>query len=414
MTIAEIKEKLTLANVLQYYHLKPDKLHRLHCPFHDDKTPSMQVYYKTQTAYCFSGNCKTHGKAMDVIDFIMHKENCSKAEAIKIAQQMIGGTATLIPAQELNRTVAAEPSRSTVLTKMFIYFKNAIHNSKPSQEYVQKRGLDFSKTVVGYNSGQFHHGTRKNQHLIDACIKLGLLKPQRSGYSSFGKGAIVFPLKNKEHKICSLYFRSINDASKAKHLYLKDRQGLYPNYPDPTTTKLILTESIIDAASLLQIKEIPENYQVLACYGTNGLTEEHQQTIKGLKQLEEVIFFFDNDPAGKAATQKYAKLFKENHQSLQISEVIPIGKDINETLQGHDQSIFIELLDKRTELLFSNEKKLTSTSTVMTLETTQPSKSLTGPAYNLQYPGKSATYHIKGFNNKQLDSLKITLQIQVI
>ncbi|WP_410470252.1 CHC2 zinc finger domain-containing protein [Chryseobacterium sp. FH2] len=35
------------------------------CPFHEDKTPSMQVYYKTQTAYCFSSNCKTHGKSMD-------------------------------------------------------------------------------------------------------------------------------------------------------------------------------------------------------------------------------------------------------------------------------------------------------------------------------------------------------------
>ena len=32
------------------------------CPFHTDKTPSMQVYYKTHTAYCFSTNCKTQAK----------------------------------------------------------------------------------------------------------------------------------------------------------------------------------------------------------------------------------------------------------------------------------------------------------------------------------------------------------------
>jgi len=73
MTIPDIKARLSMANVLAHYHLKPDKKLRLACPFHEDKTPSMQVYYKTQTAYCFSGNCSTHGKSLDVIDFVMHK-----------------------------------------------------------------------------------------------------------------------------------------------------------------------------------------------------------------------------------------------------------------------------------------------------------------------------------------------------
>jgi len=66
MEITEIKQKLTLSQVLHYYHLKPDKNLRLCCPFHPDKTPSLQVYYKTQTAYCFSTNCPTHGKSIDV------------------------------------------------------------------------------------------------------------------------------------------------------------------------------------------------------------------------------------------------------------------------------------------------------------------------------------------------------------
>ncbi len=90
MEISEIKQKLSLAQVLQHYGLKPDKQHRLHCPFHADKTPSMQVYYKTQTCYCFSANCITHGKSMDVIDFILHKEGCSKHEALVKATELIG------------------------------------------------------------------------------------------------------------------------------------------------------------------------------------------------------------------------------------------------------------------------------------------------------------------------------------
>ena len=90
MEIPEIKKRLTIAQVLSRYDLKPDKHMRLNCPFHEDKTPSMQVYYKTHTAYCFSSNCPTHGKSLDVIDFIMYKEKCTKHEAILKAQDFIG------------------------------------------------------------------------------------------------------------------------------------------------------------------------------------------------------------------------------------------------------------------------------------------------------------------------------------
>ena len=89
MEISEIKSRLTLSAVLQYYGLTPDRNNRLHCPFHDDKTPSLQLYPQTHTAYCFSSNCKTHGKSLDVIDFIMHKENCSKHQALEKAAELV-------------------------------------------------------------------------------------------------------------------------------------------------------------------------------------------------------------------------------------------------------------------------------------------------------------------------------------
>ncbi|MEM6816787.1 MAG: CHC2 zinc finger domain-containing protein, partial [Bacteroidota bacterium] len=91
MEIQEIKQRLTLAQVLDHYGLKPDKNHRLNCPFHTDKTPSLQVYYKTQSCYCFSTNCPTNGKRLDVIDFVMHKEGCSKHQAIKQCETFITG-----------------------------------------------------------------------------------------------------------------------------------------------------------------------------------------------------------------------------------------------------------------------------------------------------------------------------------
>ena len=359
MEISEIKQTLTIANVLHYYGLKTDKQSRLNCPFHEDKTPSFQVYYKTQTAYCFSSSCKTHGKSMDVIDFILYKENCTKAAAINKAKEILNY-------QEPSRTERYQPnlSRENFLANMYQYFKNAVHNSKPAKDYLQMRSLDFKKIEVGYNAGQFHHGARKDENVIAQCLAYGLLidknilgRTGEKAYNVFGKWCICFALKNKENQIVSLYFRSTLNNENAKHFYLKDRQGLYPNYPNVNTKKLILTESIIDGASLLQIKNIAENYSLIACFGTNGLNEEILKAIKELKQLEETIFAFDNDTAGKEAITKYANLLLEEIPGIKISVLEPINKDINETLQAHNEEIFIELLDKKQPFIFSSEKE---------------------------------------------------------
>ena len=138
MEIQEIKAQLTLAEVVKHYGYKADKQNRINCPFHEDKTPSMQLYWKTHTAFCFSSNCKTNGKSLDVIDFVLHKENSTKHEAIEKCKTMIN---------EKNGTSPNTPNintfnRTQFLTNLFTYFKNAVHNSKPAREYITSRNLD--------------------------------------------------------------------------------------------------------------------------------------------------------------------------------------------------------------------------------------------------------------------------------
>jgi len=425
MEIHEIKAKLTLKEVLSHYGLKPDKHLRLNCPFHDDKTPSLQVYYKTHTAYCFSSNCPTHGKSMDVIDFILHKENCSKREAILKAKQLINGTSE--PIQQL--------TRAAILTKMFTYFKNAIHNSKPAREYLESRNLDHTQIEVGYNSGQFHHGARRDKYLIESCVKVGLLLDKgltgRTGekaYKPFGKWGIVFALKNRNGQTVGLYFRNVQPTDgRSRHFYLKDRQGLYPRYPKPGTTKLILTEAIIDAATLIQREQITSQYEILSLYGTNGLTDEHLAAIKNLKQLEEVVFWFDGDEAGQAAAEKYKSILQAEIPSVKISQVLtPDNEDVNSLLDGHDPEILTELLSNRQALeasksetfSFSTEKSNETQSTEKENQPADPqpekptkSELDSSNPSNLIYKGQAAEYQIKGFKITQLDSLKVSLQI---
>jgi len=287
-----------------------------------------------------------------VIDFILHKENCTKHEAIKKAEEILN------PSSEKK-----EISKEQFLTNMFQYFRNAVSNSKPAKEYLEKRGLEPSQIEIGYNSGQFHHGNRKTEELIKQSLQTGLLSDKgivaRTGekaFSVFGKYGICFALRNRQNEVSGLYFRSILNDDKNKHFYLKNRKGIYPGYPKKETKKLILTEAIIDCASLLQIKEIRDNYSLISCFGTNGLNEEILNSIKSLENLEEIIFCFDNDDAGKKAIEKYSNLIMTEFEKLKITSVELPNNDVNETLQLHDESIFIELLNNRKDIFLSSEK----------------------------------------------------------
>ncbi|OFY94504.1 MAG: hypothetical protein A2491_02495 [Bacteroidetes bacterium RIFOXYC12_FULL_35_7] len=423
MEIQDIKARLTLATVLHHYNLKPDKNLRLLCPFHEDKTPSLQVYYKTHTAYCFSSNCKTHGKSLDVIDFIKYKENLSKHEAIKKSMEIAGITEPQIT--NTNNTF----DRVQFLTNIYTYFKNAIHNSKPTKEYIKQRGLNHEKIEIGFNSGQFHHGTRKDETLIQNCLTVGLLidknltsRTGEKAYQPFGKYCIVFALRNRANQVTGLYFRSTINEEDAKHYYLKDRSGLYPHYPKAETEKLILTEAIIDAATLLQLPDIIKDYELLSSYGTNGLTKEHITAIKELKNLQEIIFAFDNDEAGNKAAEKYSKELKEILPHIKITKIeLTANEDVNSVFTAHEPEIFTHLLENRKDFLFSNEKNKSSETTEKTSKAEQiktpvqienKNKLDTKNPYKLSYTTETASYYIQGGISKILDSMKVTLVIE--
>lgn len=353
MQVQEIKQALSINQVLEHYNLKPDKNNRLLCPFHEDHSPSLQVYPETNTYTCFSSKCSAGSG--DVIDFIMHRENTNKHLAILKAKRMINGTVKALNASE------KDLSRIALLTKVFSYFRQAAKSrSAQLREYAEKRKIDVVKQEVGYNSGQFHH--RENKYLVESCLKHGLLIPYPNGnHIVFARHCLIFPLKNDQNQIVSFYGRSVMDDAKAKHFYLKDRQGLYPGYPEKETQTLILTESVIDAQSLIEHKETlritDQALSILALYGTNGLTPEHLQAIKNLEQLHEIILFFDGDEPGDLAAEKHSMTLHQLLPDIRISKVqTPKGEDINSLLQGHEPEIYNHLLKERA-FLFSIEKE---------------------------------------------------------
>lgn len=381
MEISEIKSRLKLSEVLQHYNLQP-KNNMLKCFMHEDKTASLQVNLEKNFYKCHS--C---GKTGDVIQFIEDFEKLSKHEAIKKAERLVAlfpqhqlgaphiNQKTVHNEREANERGTAKIEQTDFLGRMFALFRKGFYSSPPAKEYAEYRKLNVALGAnkegleIGFNSGQFHHGTRKDENLINQCLEYGLLidkgltgRTGEKAYGVFANKCLIFPLRNKQNEIVSIYGRSILDKGNSKHFYLKNRQGVYPGYPSKDTKKLILTEAIIDCASLLQIKEIRDNYSLISCFGTNGLNDEILQAIKELPKLEEIIFCFDNDDAGRKAVIKCSNVIMEQCNNVKITSVELPNNDVNETLQLHDESIFVELVNNRIALqspipIENNDKK---------------------------------------------------------
>ncbi len=484
MEIPQIKQQLEITTLAEHLNIQINtKTKRALCPFHPDKIPSLQFSKDKQIATCFSSNC--NAGTMDVISLTEKKLNLSTHEALNYLTELITNQApTLVQSDRI------EPSRNVVevnnkkqtpmiesptlissqdqintFKEVFKTFETAFLASSPAKNYAKQRMLNIKTLTIGYNAGTLHHGELNNTELINTYQELGLLNKTNSGYASFGLASLVFGLRDKQNNVTGMYFRAVEPRPSKfknrkfeKHLYLKNRTGLYPNYPSPNTQKIILTESIIDAATLQSYPEALEGYEILALYGTNGLTTEHIHALQNWTssgvEKEEIILFFDGDSAGTQANKKHSTYLQDLFPDLKISIVETLeDEDINSLAQAHKPEIFTKLLKERITFKPKIVVKQASSETVSSsgqmpnsveqssnlteqssskaeqssskveqssskverssslvemkangLNTTNPNK--------ITYQTDTATYYIKGGIRKDLDSLKVTLVIE--
>lgn len=210
MEIPELKQKLSITEVAHHLGIKINRNQRALCPFHPDKTPSLQFSKEKGICTCFSSQC-TAG-TMDIISLTEKYKNISTHEALKYLTALAGGMVTEIKPQAITK----EEPKPTNYQADFEQMQSSFISSSTARQYAESRKLEWKKLQIGYNAF-------------------------KEGRFNYLRGCITFGLRDKHGKIVSIYGRSIRDNDKAKHYYTANRKGLYPSYPKPETTKLLIT-----------------------------------------------------------------------------------------------------------------------------------------------------------------------------
>jgi DNA primase len=336
----EIKKHIDIIELFKHFGVMPIKKGRgfvALCPWHNDKNPSLSID-KEKGLY----NCFGCGESGDVFTLVEKIKGFEFKEALKFLKKFINIEEVTNDNKSRENTQKKEQASNKIekteqkktkenqtqkeqenininLNIVTDYYHKRLIENKAAVEYLESRGFKNKSLIARFKIG-FCDGSLKSRLSEEAkkyLLEKGVLTESKTNnlFESF-KDCLVFPIFDDLENTVGLYGRSINNKSKVKHLYLKGNHKSVFNYKASKVFDcIILTESIIDALSLIEIGF--ENVQSI--YGTNGFTDEHLKTIKE-NRVKEIIIALDNDEAGKNSSFLLKdKLLKEGFKVKIIS-----------------------------------------------------------------------------------------------
>jgi DNA primase len=207
--------------------------------------------------------------------------------------------------------------------------------NKEALNYLDKRGLNNPEIINRFKIGYCNNSllSKLSEAQKETLKDLGILKAnsKTNEYFEAFNDCLTIPILDENDNPVSIYGRSIKDDSNYPHLYLSGKhKGVFNAKASKVYAEIILTESIIDALSLIKM-----GFQnVQACYGVNGFTDEHLEKLKEDNVRLVTIAFDNDDPGEKAADKLKDNLLKEG---FAVKIISPINqKDWNQALTQLD------------------------------------------------------------------------------
>lgn len=342
------------------------------CPFHNEKTPSFTVSETKQFYHCFG--CGAHGTALgflmefEHLDFVDAIEALAAEYHIDVPRETDNGTATI---KHDDKQQYYE-----VLKTASELFQQQLKTSDKAINYLKQRGLTgdvAAQYKIGYapDNWQFltdAFGNEQSQSLV--ATGLVIEKENKKQYDRF-RDRIMFPIHDQRGRTIGFGGR-ILDQGEPKYLNSPENvvfhKGLelYGIYEAKQHVKklerIIIVEGYMDVVALAQHKI----HYAVASLGTATTSEQIQ---KSLRTVQEIIFCYDGDNAGKKAAWRALEnslpIVTDGHIIKFL--FLPDGEDPDSLVRTEGKDLFEKRITAATTLsdfLFNTLSKQTDTSTV--------------------------------------------------
>ena len=323
------------------------------CPFHNEKTPSFHVNGDRKFFHCFG--CNAGG---DVITFVMKMQNLPFSDAVRTLAESVG---MKVPERDTFDSGLTQ-LRKTVLEinrKAARYYHECLFSpeGKKALEYMYGRGYT-KNTLIRWGVGYAPPGWTNVYYKLresgytDEQIKAAQLvsSPKKEGSSyklfDFFRDRVMLPIIDANGNVIGFGGRTLDPEEKArKYMNTSDsfvfRKGnnLYGmNYAKSTKKDhLILCEGNLDVMAMHQAGF--DN--AVAGLGT-ALTPEQGRLLK--KYTDRVVLCYDNDEAGRKATQRAMQVLSSLDLNVRVL-TLRGGKDPDEIIKNEGRAFFQSLID---------------------------------------------------------------------
>lgn len=287
------------------------------CPFHSEKTPSFNVNPQKQFYHCFG--CGASG---DSLKFLMEYDGLSFVEAV---EQLAAMTGMEVPREKLTPKQQEQQQKTKDLYDVTFavakYYRAQLRShpmSDQAKAYLKSRGLtsEIAKEfVIGYAPDGWDNlvsGLHADEAMKAQLVETGMLVKKDNGraYDRF-RNRIMFPIRDGRGRVIAFGGRIINPEDQPKYLNSPETSIFHKTYTlyglyemrqsRQAFNHVLVVEGYMDVVALAQFGI----RNAVATLGT-AITAEHLDIL--FRQVDDVVFCFDGDEAGKKAAWKALEL----------------------------------------------------------------------------------------------------------
>jgi DNA primase len=366
--IAEVRDRTRIDELIgEYVALRRAGAGSLKglCPFHDEKSPSMNVRPSIGTFHCFG--C---GEGGDAFAFIQKIEVIGFVEAVERLADRIGYRLTYEGGGSSVQRDRGTRSRLLDANKRAAQFyaeRLRSPEAAPALQFLTGRGFD-SAAATTFGCGYAPAGwDTLTKHLlaagfsVDELIKAGLAKEGRRGPIDRFHRRLLWPIRDLGGEVVGFGARRIfdDDGIEAKYLNSTDSPIYHKSQvlfgldlakrEIAKRRQVVVVEGYTDVMAM-HLAGVPT--AVASCgtaFGTDHIAVIRRLIGDDSFDLGEVIYTFDGDAAGQAAALK-AFDGDQAFAAQTFVAIAPDGKDPCELRQSHGDTAVRDLVARRTPL----------------------------------------------------------------